>query len=217
LESNLSRARWRYSPTKDMRPSTPLANVVPLRPAAPGLSGRSDDELILLARAGRREAFDNLVTRHQQAALMLARRYLGDAARARDAAQNAFIELFRSLHVYRPRGRFPFFLSCLVLTQCRHFERAGRAWAKAQKRLETQPPVARPDVPDEVLLAREREWELQLALQHLSRRLREVVLLRYAGGHSLEEVSDILRIPVGTVKSRLFAAFRKLRASMRGP
>src|SRR5688572_24517609 len=63
---------------------------------ASALSARSDDELMELARAGERSAFAVLVERHQKSLLRFACKRVG-AANARDAAQNAFVELYRSL------------------------------------------------------------------------------------------------------------------------
>jgi RNA polymerase sigma-70 factor, ECF subfamily len=193
----------------------PPAVVVTLFGGDTTLEDRSDDELVLLARGGRREAFDTLVRRHQANVLRVAGRYLGDAAAARDAAQNAFLELYRSLGSYRPQGRFPAYLSCLVLNQCRMLGRSSRIRRRASERFAVEP-VTAPPLPDEALLAREHRKDVQRAVDGLNVRLREVIVLRYAAGHSLEQVAEILDLPVGTVKSRLFTALGDLRAFVGG-
>jgi RNA polymerase sigma-70 factor (ECF subfamily) len=184
------------------------ANVVPLRP----LDGRTDDELMLLARAGRREAFDVLVLRHQGPALKVAARYLGDAAAAKDACQNAFVEVYRGAGRYQPRDRFVFYLRRVVLNQCRMSARRLRIAERLpadEEELASQP--------DEVLLANERRKVIDQSLLRLSDKLREVVSLRFAGGHSLEEIAQILEVPLGTVKSRLFSAMAQLKDVLGGP
>jgi len=178
------------------------SNVVPLHP----LDGRSDDELMLLARAGRREAFEVLVLRHQGPALKVAAKFLSDSASAKDACQNAFVEIYRGLERYQPRDRFVFYLRRVVLNQCRMSSRRLRIAEKLPA------DVARTtSQPDEALLANERRKIVEQSLSGLSEKLREVVALRYAGGHSLEEVAQILELPLGTVKSRLFAAMGQLK------
>jgi RNA polymerase sigma-70 factor (ECF subfamily) len=188
--------------------------VVPLFEGATALSARSDDELMLLARGGRREAFDQLVRRHQRGALQLAARYLGNASFAREAAQNAFVELHRGLDRYRPRERFAFYLKRVVLNQCRMLGRSMRIRERALENAASEPARASAPLPDEALLAREHRLDVDRALQTLSPKLREVVALRYAGEHSLEEVGEILGLPLGTVKSRLFSALEKLRDAL---
>jgi RNA polymerase sigma-70 factor (ECF subfamily) len=180
----------------------PASNVVPLHP----LDGRSDDDLMLLARAGRREAFDVLVLRHQRGALAVAAKYLGDAASAKDACQGAFVEVYRGLERYQPRGRFVFFLRRVVLNQCR----MGARRLRIAERLPPGPDEATAQ-PDDALLKDEQRRMVERGLMQLSGKLREVVALRYAGGHSLDEVAEILELPVGTVKSRLFSAMAQLK------
>ena len=65
----------------------------------------SDDQLMDLAQAGDRAAFDEIVRRHQGLALAVAFRLLDDESLARDACQRAFVELLRLLPSYEPRGR----------------------------------------------------------------------------------------------------------------
>lgn len=177
------------------------ANVVPLF----ALDRREDDALMALVKAGQRDAFDVLVARHQRAVLRIAAKYLGDAAAARDACQTAFLEIYRDRAQYRPSGRFHHYLRRVVLNQCHMAARRGRL----ARKVPVEQPVS-PTQPDELILAEERRRLVEAQLGHLSDKLREVVALRYAGEHSLEEVAQILELPLGTVKSRLFAAMRAL-------
>jgi RNA polymerase sigma-70 factor (ECF subfamily) len=193
--------------------STPLADVVPLFPVSAPLESRADDELMLLARGGHRQAYDVLVRRHQLASLRLASRYLGDVNAARDACQNAFLEVYRGLPRYQPKSRFVFFLRRVVLNQCRMLGRGARL---RERELTSIPPPGLASSPDDALLAAERRRDVDCALGQLSDKLREVVVLRYTSGHSLEEVATILDLPLGTVKSRLFAAMDKLKDHLAG-
>jgi RNA polymerase sigma-70 factor, ECF subfamily len=66
--------------------------------------------------------------------------------------------------------------------------------------------------PEERALAAERGSEVQAALAHLSEDFRAVVVLRFYQGFSLQEIAEILQVPLGTVKSRLSVGVHRLRA-----
>lgn len=173
----------------------------------------SDDALMVAARDGDRAAFDTLVRRHQAAVLRVAARYLGDSALAHDVGQATFVELFRWLHRYQPRERFRAFLMRVALRQC---AMTARSRSSARRREDAAPPQDSGAVPETVALERERRRQLDAALATLSPKLRAVVVLRYGGGMSNEEVAGALELPIGTVKSRLFAGLAKLREALEG-
>jgi RNA polymerase sigma-70 factor (ECF subfamily) len=165
---------------------------------------RSDDDLMRLARAGAAGAFETLVRRHQARVLRLCHRYLSDRSLTQDAAQNTFIELYRYLPRYQPRGQFEAFLRRVALNQCRMASRA-------RKRPSPEPSAATADGPDVEVLRAERQREIARALSKLSARHREVIALRFGADLSYQEIAETLRVPIGTVRSRMFAALKKLR------
>lgn len=178
------------------------------------LADRDDDDLMLLARGGVAGAFDVLVRRHQRKVLRLAAKYVGSTAAATDVAQNTFIEVYRALPSYRANGKFSSWLYRLLLNQCRMSRRAS---ARQDERLRELAMVAGEELhgqSPESILARERRREVESALGQLSDKLREVVVLRFVSELSYEEISEVLDIPVGTVKSRLFAGLDKLRQQL---
>jgi len=172
---------------------------------------RDDDELMLLVAGGVRAAFDELVRRHRRRLLGVATRYVRCPGLAHDVTQNTLIDIYRAAPRYQPRGSFTSFLYRALLNQCRM---AGRAKA-AQERLQVTAAVALTEHPGETaedqVLARERERRVQRALDRISEKLRAVVVLRYSGGLAYQEIADVLDIPVGTAKRRLFDAIEKLR------
>lgn len=174
---------------------------------------RDDDELMLLARAGVRSAFDTLVRRHQGRAIETAKKQLGSLDMAKDAAQNTFVELYRYVPRYNPQGKLKPLLYRILLNQCRMVHRSRRRFFDAKQRMAHEPERA-PELPDAELIARERRRQIERALLVLSPKLREVVILRYTGELSYEEIAKALDIPLGTVKSRLFEGVRKLRGRL---
>jgi RNA polymerase sigma-70 factor (ECF subfamily) len=81
-------------------------------------------------------------------------------------------------------------------------------------RLPAEVPVS-PTQPDELILVEERRRLVEGQLGSLSEKLRDVVVLRYAGELTLEEIARVLELPLGTVKSRLFAAMSALSAAVK--
>jgi RNA polymerase sigma-70 factor (ECF subfamily) len=174
------------------------------------LSDRDDDELMLLVGGGVRAAFDELVRRHRRRLLGVAMRYVRCPGLAHDVTQNTLLDIYRAAPRYQPRGSFTSFLYRALLNQCRM---AGRT-AAAQERLRVTAAVAPTDLgetAEDQVLARERERRVQHALDRISDKLRAVVVLRYSGGLAYQEIADVLEIPVGTAKRRLFDALEKLR------
>jgi RNA polymerase sigma-70 factor (ECF subfamily) len=198
----------------------PPDNVIPLagRKALKGnrpLGEMADDELMLLARGGVAEAFDTLVRRHQAGVLRVAAKLLGQVPLAKDAAQNAFLEIYRYLPHYQVQGRFRRLLYKVVLNQCRMARRSARQESKLHAEMAA---ASRKNghLPEEAILSRERRRELERLLSKLSRKLRQVLVLRFAAELSYAEIGEILDVPAGTVKSRIFSGLSKLRRLMKG-
>ncbi len=177
------------------------------------LSSASDDELMQLAQHGQGAAFDALVRRHQTRVVRIAARYLGDRTSAADAAQSTFVELYRALPRYQAQGKFAAFLYRVLLNQCHLTKRARRSEGRAFDVLSNQPQPAS-DIPDQAILSREKNHELQNALAALSPKLRDVLVLRFAGELPYEEIAAVLKLPLGTVKRRIFDGLEKLRGIM---
>lgn len=186
------------------------------------LDARDDDALMSLARGGAAEAFDTLVRRYQARVLRLAGRHLGRTPAVADAAQNAFIAVYRALPRYEGRGRFSAYLYRAVLNECRMTRRSERTRARVAVPMDAsgaaQDRVASPAASAEAqALARERERAVEAAVARLSDKLRDVVALRYGSGLSHDEIAETLQVPVGTVKRRLFDAMEKLRRFLEEP
>lgn len=175
-------------------------------------AARSDDDLMLLAGSGQVGAFDEIVRRHQRGALQVAGKYLGHPTLAQDVVQNTFVEIYRALARFRPSGRFRGYLLRVLLNQCRMAARSRGSARRAMTRFaEHRPPEGHQD---ERLLARERQRLVEDCITRLNDKLRTVIVLHYAAELSHEEIATQLRLPVGTVKSRLFAGLKRMRAML---
>lgn len=186
-----------------------LVSIPEAGPETVPYAGRTDDELMLLARGGARAAFDVLVRRHQARVLHVARRRLGSSAAAADAAQNTFLDIYRALPRYQARGIFPSYLYRVLLNQCHAVGRSRRFERKAESPVPEAEPLA-----EALILARERQRDVDTAVNLLRDKLRDVVLLRYGADLSYEEIAVSLGVPIGTVKRRLFDAMERLRQGL---
>ncbi|MBN2716244.1 MAG: sigma-70 family RNA polymerase sigma factor [Deltaproteobacteria bacterium] len=176
------------------------------------LADLDDDTLMVMTRSGEECAFDVLVCRHQRMVLCVARKYLGDPLYAEDAAQNAFLDLYRHTQSYRPEGKLRAFLTKIVINQCRMTRRRMTSEAKTLLAFAAQSTMDTLDTPN--AYTTEQQRLLDRAVCALRPKLREVVVLRYAAGFSYQEISETLGIRPGTVKSRIFSAIARLGASL---
>lgn len=176
------------------------------------LAERNDEELMLLARGGYLEAFDEIVSRHQERLLRVASKYLGGPDAARDAVQAAFLDVYRALSRYRGEDRFKAYLHRALINRCRMTHRSRTRFSQALGRMKEEPTLGTAfPLPDEQLLAHEQRRDVEMALNQLGAKHREVLLLRYSGELSYQEIADTLGIRLGTVKSRLFDGLVRLR------
>ncbi len=166
------------------------------------------------ARGGHHPAFETLVRRHQRLVLGLALRFLGDRAAARDVAQEVFLALWAEREEYQPRGRFKAYLVSSTLHRCNCTRRRLETKTRA---LNALPPVVHGSAGVlEHLVEREREREVRASLEQIPERSREVLVLRYSHGLSLEEIAAMTSQPLGTVKSQVFRGLRRLQELLGG-
>jgi RNA polymerase sigma-70 factor (ECF subfamily) len=175
-------------------------------------TGPENELLVLQAQAGDAHSFGLLVDRCHAAIVRHAARYLADRDLVRDAAQDAWCEIVRSLARLGDPARFLPWALCI----------AARRAIDLGRRRGRVPGAMRGDVPAEGVAAclPEPQQErgdaacLRAAMQRLASDQRVAVELHYLEGLPLPGVAEALGVPVGTVKSRLFAARQRLRAAM---
>ena len=126
---------------------------------------------------------------------------------AEDVAQEAFAKAYRSFRQLRDRDRFRAWLVRMTWRMALDRQRANRRRASHELTADVDPPSLAGDS----AMAGERADRLWLAIDELPEKLRLVVVLAGIEGHDLGEVAALLDVPVGTVKSRLFAARKQLK------
>ncbi len=170
----------------------------------------SDEHLMLGFSQGSAEAFSELFARYKQPLFGFFRRRLTDPAQAEELTQETFLVLLRSASRYRPRALFRTYLYAVGFKILRGHQRKAvlRATFFGARPAAHDPAVH--DSPDANLAIRE-------ALARLESTEREILLLREFEQLSYAEISDLLRLPVNTVRSRLFRAREALRDILTAP
>ena len=165
------------------------------------------DQLRLLiewSRGGDLEAYGRLVERFQDMVYGYARATLGDRHLAEDAAQEAFIEAYRSLGTLEDVDAFPAWLRRIVFRRCRRLVR-GKAVATVPLKEAIDMPTHQ-DNPSKRASDHEMAERVLAAIRALPKAQREATTLFYVNGYSQGEIAGFLQLPVNTVKSRLHAA-----------
>jgi RNA polymerase sigma-70 factor (ECF subfamily) len=175
----------------------------------------ADQELVAQAAAGSREAFDDLVRRHQVSIVSLARALTGGSADAEDLAQEVFLRAWRSIRGFRGDSTFRTWLHRVAVNVIHsHHGRLSRL-----RRL-FQTPSADPDVEDPIERAADpvdvesdvvMRDAIDKALASLPDELRVAVTLRDVQGLDYREIAAVLEIPMGTVESRIFRGRQRLK------
>ena len=159
------------------------------------------------------EAVAELVRRFQPRALDLASALLaGDRDLAEDAVQEAFLVALENLGDLRDSNAFPGWWRQIVRTQCGRIIRKRREWPLDEN---TDPPSLSPS-PTQDAERMELARIVREALVSLPPNQSRTAQLFYIEERSCDEIAGALRIPTGTVKSRLFDAQRRLRAMLLG-
>jgi RNA polymerase sigma-70 factor, ECF subfamily len=182
------------------------------RAAQHDMTDPDDRMLDLLARA-EPEGVEMLYDRYAGLAYTLAFRVLNDAGTAEDVVQEAFLSIWRRASTYRSdRGSLRTWVCSIVHHRAldRLRGRSGRARGDVALDHASGEATSVSDTWDRVAVELERQ-EVRAALVDLTVEQRETIELAYFGGYSQTEISDLMKVPLGTVKGRTRLALRKLR------
>jgi RNA polymerase sigma-70 factor (ECF subfamily) len=172
-----------------------------------------DRSLIDRARNGDLDAFETIVRERMEAVYRLTNAILGDEADARDAAQETFVLAWRELSRLRESDKFEAWLQRVAVNAARMTLRA-----RGRRRVREIPSSQVVALASRVAADGGAEADaarLDDALRLVPIDQRAILVLHHLDGRPLAEIATILDIPIGTAKSRLFAARRSLEAALR--
>ncbi|MBI9052700.1 MAG: RNA polymerase sigma factor [Bacteroidales bacterium] len=173
----------------------------------------TEEELLIAISNGDNDAFNELYLRYKDRLLYYFCRMLSqDKEIAKDFTQEIFIKIINKPHLFNPKMSFSTWVFSVANNMCKN----------EYRRLEVRKNTIQCDNPDsfnnEELNNENHEPTVKLIftqLEQFDESHKSAFLLKYREGFSIEEISEILELPVGTVKSRLFYTRKKLQENIK--
>ncbi|MGD9570998.1 MAG: sigma-70 family RNA polymerase sigma factor [Thermoleophilia bacterium] len=182
----------------------------------PELARLADEDLLTLVERGDADAFEVIYDRHARVAYSLAFRLLGERQAAEDLVQDSMLAVWRGAAGYRSaRGSVRNWMLAILHNRGVDRLRTLGAMARRQEALE-QVELRRPEEPDAAALGigRALAGSVRSELADLPAEQSEVLKLAYYGGFTHHEISHMLDVPLGTVKSRMRLGLERLRRGL---
>jgi RNA polymerase sigma-70 factor (ECF subfamily) len=181
-----------------------------------------DAEIVSFCKKGNVDAFEELVIKHQKKMLNIAFRMIGNYEDACEIVQDAFVSAYKAIRHFEEKARFTTWLYTIVVNLSRNrlnqlkIKNSREAFSMDDPVLTDSSELAvelassEPSVLER-LEKRDVQKKVQACIDSLDNEFKEVIILRDMQGFSYDEISDMLKMPAGTVKSRLFRAREMLR------
>jgi len=178
-----------------------------------------DEQLVLKAQQGDDKAFGKLVKKYQDKVLYLAYDLVGNFTDAQDIAQNTFYRAFRSIKNFKKQAKFSTWLFRIVVNTAIDVQRAESRKYKIMTKQSLDDPenlisMTIKDagrLPDQMLVLKDFNEQLENALNELPERQRVAFILRHYHEMSMKEIATVLNCEAATVRSHIFRAIHKLR------
>ena len=173
------------------------------------MSKPDDTDLVTRTLEGDRRAFEALIGRYDRPVYNAAFRMLNDSDDARDVAQTVFLKAYEKLGDFNPEFRFFSWIYRIALNESvNHLNRRGRTEELAEE------PAAGEAGPDDEVDREMQSRRLQVALMRIKPDYRAVIVLKHFLDCNYSEISQILDIPEGKVKSRLYSGRQLLKDAL---
>jgi RNA polymerase sigma-70 factor, ECF subfamily len=193
--------------------------------ASTPLSGLSDPAVVEQARKGSEAAYRELLTRYERPVFSLIFRMVRDREMAEDLAQETFIKVLNNLDRYSPEFKFSSWLfkiaNNLTIDHLRRrrvdtisIEGAPDAVTAESAKATSISVVSGDESPLEELESRELGTAIERAIGKLRPEYRACIMLRHVEDKSYEEIAEIVKLPLGTVKTYIHRARHELRAAL---
>ncbi|HEV8123483.1 MAG TPA: sigma-70 family RNA polymerase sigma factor [Gemmatimonadales bacterium] len=189
------------------------------------LATATDQEVVVLARAGRDAAYRELIRRYERPVFSLIYRMVRDRELAEDLAQETFVKALNAIESYRPEFKFSSWIFKIAnnaaIDQLRRRE-LDTLSLDGSPNAETADAVEatalqisdRKETPLDELEARELGGAIEDAIARLRPEYRACILLRHVEGRPYEEIAEMLSLPLGTVKTYIHRARNELRMAL---
>ena len=181
-----------------------------------------DAELVSFCKKGNVDAFEELVRKHQKKMLNIAFRMIGNYEDACEIVQDAFVSAYKAIRHFEEKAKFSTWLYAIVVNLSRNrinqlkIQGSREAFSMDDPvstdsgELAVELASSEPSVLER-LEKKDVQQKVQECINALDNEFREVIILRDLQGFSYDDISDMLKMPDGTVKSRIFRAREMLR------
>jgi RNA polymerase sigma-70 factor (ECF subfamily) len=185
----------------------------------------SDQEVVLMARAGREAAYRELIRRYERPIFALLFRMVRDRELAEDLSQETFIKALNAIESYRPEFKFSSWIFKIANNAAiDHLRRReldtlsldGSPHAATPEAMQATALQigARQESPLDAVEAKELGGAIEVAIGRLRPEYRACILLRHVEGRAYEEIAEMLDLPLGTVKTYIHRARNELRQAL---
>ena len=168
------------------------------------MRGENDAQLVAKSLHGSEKAFRRLVERHQPMAYSVVRAVLGDRDDVEDVVQEVFVKVFRGLGRFRGDSKFSTWIYRIARNEA--ISAARRANPHSETLDDTEIRAPETDRPDVQYGREEQHRHVEAYLAQLDENYRVVLELRYMGEKSYAEISELMDVPLGTVKTYVHRA-----------
>ncbi|HUR93945.1 MAG TPA: sigma-70 family RNA polymerase sigma factor [Gemmatimonadales bacterium] len=185
----------------------------------------TDQEVVLLARAGREAAYRELIRRYERPIFALLFRMVRDRELAEDLSQETFVKALNAIESYRPEFKFSSWIFKIANNAAiDHLRRReldtlsldGSPHAETPEAMQATALQigARQESPLDAVEAKELGGAIETAIGRLRPEYRSCILLRHVEGRAYEEIAEMLDLPLGTVKTYIHRARNELRQAL---
>jgi RNA polymerase sigma-70 factor (ECF subfamily) len=185
----------------------------------------SDQEVVLMARAGREAAYRELIRRYERPIFALLFRMVRDRELAEDLSQETFVKALNAIESYRPEFKFSSWIFKIANNAAiDHLRRReldtlsldGSPHAATPEAMQATALQigARQESPLDTVEAKELGGAIEIAIGRLRPEYRSCILLRHVEGRAYEEIAEMLDLPLGTVKTYIHRARNELRQAL---
>lgn len=180
----------------------------------------TDEELIARFQKGDEYAFDQIVRRYKDPLLNFVYRFVGDTIEAEDIVQDTFYRVYKNKHYYKEVAKFSTWIYTIAgnLSKTELRRRRRRKFFSIHSDTTTEKEYELPDLsknPETKANSTVTEKIIHDAISKLPPKFRQVIVLRDVQEFSYEEIASILKVPLGTVKSRVNRARLRLQDDLK--
>ena len=185
------------------------------------LNTQSDELLVKKVQDGDTNAYNVLVIKYQYKVAQIISKFVANNADINDIAQDAFIKAYKAINSFRGESSFYTWLYRIVVNAAKTFLESN---SKHKNSIDVDSPefqsideqgiLASKDTPDRIIESQELHEVILKAMNDLPKELREAITLRAIEGMSYDDMAIALKVPVGTVRSRIFRAREFIESRM---